>query len=69
LIWRFDKMGMYLGYYEYNNKINRIFSRKTVRVFSPDILPMYFWKKIPEYIELHPLIKGKIVNYDLHPLW
>jgi hypothetical protein len=68
LLW-LNKNTMYVWYHEYNNRINHIFSRKTVRVFSPNLLPIYFWKEIPTYIKQHPLLKDRLLNHDLHPLW
>lgn len=58
-----------LSYYEYKNYLNTIFKRKTVRVFSSELLPIYFWKNIPKHIINHNRLQGKILNQDIYPLW
>jgi hypothetical protein len=56
-------------FYEFMNSLNNIFGRKTVRVFSPDLLPIYFWKRIPDFILKNERIeKLTYINTDLHPL-
>ena len=56
-------------FYEFKNELNDIFKRKTVRVFSPELLPIYFWKKIPGFILDNKRIKElTFINRDLHPL-
>lgn len=56
-------------FYEFENCLNQNFGRKTVRVFSPDLLPVYFWKEIPGFILRNQRIeKLNFINRDLHPL-
>ena len=57
-----------LWYFEYKNLVNSVFHRKTVRVFSSWLLPIYFWSVIPNNILQHQRLAGKTINYDLHPL-
>lgn len=64
----FQSKKLDLGYFEYKTKINQIFNRNTVRVYSSHLLPIYFWNIIPSYILQHPRLTGKIINLDIHPL-
>ena len=57
-----------LWYFEYKNLVNSVFHRKTVRVFSSWLFPIYFWSVIPNNILQHQRLAGKTINYDLHPL-
>ena len=69
LISRCQHNNINLFFYEFKNELNNIFKRKTVRVFSPELLPIYFWKKIPNFILNNKRIKSlDIINTDLHPL-
>lgn len=56
-------------FYEFKNYLNNIFKRKTVRVFSPELLPIYFWKGIPNFILKNQRIENlSFINKELHPL-
>ncbi len=61
--------------YEYKNILNNVFKRKTIRILW-DLLPIYFWKKIPNIIinsKRFNYWKNKLkiqkINKKLHPFW
>ncbi len=69
LISWFKKNNFYVWYYEFLNELNDVFGRRTVRVFAPSLIPIYFGPQLLPYILNHPKLKEKEINLDLHPLW
>lgn len=60
--------------YTYQNNINTIFNRKTIRIISKDMVPIWFWKWIPKEILQSKRMKQRKkewnwINFDIHPLW
>lgn len=62
--------------YKYENILNKIFKRYTVRIISNELLPIYFWLKIPNQIRnskrlcfWKKRLWVKKINLDLHPMW
>ena len=56
-------------FYEFKNELNKIFKRRTVRVLSPELLPIYFWEKMPSFVTKNKRIKIlTVINTDIHPL-
>ena len=61
-------------YYKFSNHLNKAFKRYTVRILSDKLLPIYFWKNIPEYILKSKRLKYwknkfkvNILNKNIHP--
>lgn len=62
--------------HKYKNDVNKAFWRKTIRVLSDQLLPIYFWETIPPQIlnskrlrYFQKKFNVKNINTDLHPMW
>lgn len=68
LLMRFEGQGIDIYFYRYENALNMLFERYTVRVYSEIFLPMYFGNTIPHYVQNHQRLQGRVLNQDKHPL-
>ncbi len=71
----YEKIKISFFQYKYNNYLNETFNRVTIRILS-DLLPIYFWKDIPQVILKSSrlkfwkkLLNVEKINQDLHPFW
>ncbi|MFA5748146.1 MAG: hypothetical protein WC872_03485 [Candidatus Absconditabacterales bacterium] len=69
----YKQKGITFFSYTYQNNINTIFNRKTIRIISKDMVPIWFGKGIPKEILQSKRMKqrkkeGNGINFDIHPL-
>jgi len=69
------KKGIHVYSYEYENPLNAIYDRKTVRLLSDWLLPIWYGSEIPDFIRTNERLKSfqkeywvDTINEIIHPL-